>query len=306
MVSKYNYKNITWIDLESPTLAEILDVKDEFEIPELIAEELNTCTLRSKVDFYDKKKLLYLVLHFPVIDESGKCLEQEFDLILGHDFLLTARYEKIAYFNSLSHVFTTSSFFEKNRSVEHAGHLFIHILRELYKNSLGQLEDINDSLKKIEEQIFAGKQAQMVEQISVTNRLYVNFKQTLRHHGEIWNSFSLVAPEIFGREFSHNANILQSENNRVRNTLEIGREILNDLRVTNDSILETHTNQTIKTLTGISFTLLPITLITGIFGMNAPQEAFFIRTKEDFILVIILIVILWVVMMIFFKLKKWL
>ena len=51
MVSKYNYKNITWIDLESPTLAEILDVKDEFEIPELIAEELNTCTLRSKVDF---------------------------------------------------------------------------------------------------------------------------------------------------------------------------------------------------------------------------------------------------------------
>lgn len=306
MLSKYKYKNITWVDLECPTPAEIMDVKEEFNLPDLVSEELNTCTLRSKVDYYEKLGLIYLVLHFPVLNEKEQNIEQEFDFVVGKNFFITTRYEKIDYFNNFSRVFSLDNVFDKAHYGENSGHLLVQVLKALYKNTLEQLEQINDSLKNIENNIFNGKQSETVEIISSVNRKFVNFKQAIRHHAEILNSFNDAALDLFGNTFSHSSNTINAEYNRVKNTLETGKEILNDLRITNDSMLTTKTNETIKTLTIVSFTLLPITLITGIFGMNTSDSALIIRDDTDFMLVLIFIVILWLIMFIYFKAKKWL
>lgn len=100
--------------------------------------------------------------------------------------------------------------------------------------------------------------------------------------------------------------MVNSEYNRVRNTLEVGKEILNDLRETNDSLLTTRTNQTMKTLTAMTFTLLPITLITGIFGMNVTDNMLFIKDGRDFILVLAFMLLVGLIMLVYFKGKKWL
>lgn len=304
MLAKYRYKNITWVDLESPSPAEIMDVREEFGLPELVSEELGTCTLRSKVDYYDRLGMIYLVLHFPVANEKGEYLEQEFDFVVGRDFLITTRYEKIEYFNNFSRVFGLDNVFEKNKGNENAGHLFVHVIKALYKNSLEQIESVNDSLKMIEDNIFKGRQSETVVTISSTNRKFVNFKQAFRHHGEIINSFNTAAVELFGDNFEYQISTINSEHNRVKNTLEIGREILSDLRDTNDALLNTKTGQTIKTLTIMTFTLLPITLITGIFSMNMPDEVLIIKDMSDFLLVLILMSLIGLIMFIYFKGKK--
>lgn len=307
MVSKHKYRNVTWVDLETPTFAEIADVRDEFNLPELMAEELGTNTLRSKVDYYEKLKMVYLVLHFPVIGEGReKNIEQEIDFVVGKNFVITTRYEKIDPLHNFSRLFDRESLLDKNNIGEHAGHLFIHLMKELYKDSLDKLEDINYSLKNIEENIFKGKQAESVEIISSTNRKFLNFKQALRHHGEILASFEDAAKDLFGAMFDYNIGIIMSEYNRVKNTLDVGKEILDDLRDTNDALLSTRTGQAIKTLTIMTFTLLPITLITGIFSMNMPEEILIIRNSGDFILVLILMAVIGLIMFVYFKGKKWL
>lgn len=305
MVSKYKYRNVTWIDLESPTFAEITDIRDHFGLPELMAEELGTNTLRSKVDYYEKLKIVYLVLHFPVIGEGReRNSEQEIDFVIGKNFIITTRYEKIDPLHNFSRLFDRESFLDKNNIGDHAGYLFIHLMKELYKDSLEKLEDINYSLKNIEDNIFRGKQAESVEIISSTNRKFLNFKQALRHHGEILASFEGAAKDLFGNMFDYNMGIIMSEYNRVKNTLEVGKEILDDLRETNDALLNTKTGQTIKTLTIMTFTLLPITLITGIFSMNMPDEVLIIKDMSDFLLVLILMSLIGLIMFIYFKGKK--
>lgn len=306
MVYKYKYKNTTWVDLESPSRAEIMNTLEEFGLPEIMAEELGTCTLRSKVDYYEKLKLIYLVLHFPVIGNGPEHQEQEIDFVVGKNFLITTHYEKIDPINNFSRLFDRDTFLDKSSMGEHAGFLFIHLMRELYKNSLDNLENINDSLKLIEEKIFQGSQTESVSTISNTNRKFLNFKQALRHHDEILKSFETAGIDMFGDNFKYNLELISSEHNRVRNTLDVGKEILNDLRDTNDSLLTTRTNQTMKQLTALTFTLLPITLITGIFGMNVHDSIVFIQNGRDFILVIILMFIVGLTMFIYFKAKKWL
>lgn len=306
MIFKYKYKNTTWIDLESPTRGEILDIAEEYRLPEIVMEELGILNLRSKVDYYKKLDIIYLVLHFPVVGEGEDSIEQEIDFVIGRDFLITARYEKINSIQNFSRIFDRESFLEKNNIGENAGYMFIYLMREIYKNSLDDLENINESLKTIEKNIFKEKQVQAVAQISETNRKFLNFKQALRHHGEIFKSFETASVELFGQSFYYLLGIATSEYNRVKNTLETGKEILDDLRNTNDSLLTTKTNTAMSRLTAMTSILLPITLITGIFGMNMDASLLFIKDNEDFLLVLVLMFIVGLAMLVYLKGKKWL
>jgi magnesium transporter len=189
---------------------------------------------------------------------------------------------------------------------DHAGYLFVYLMREIYKHSLDNLENINDSLKKIESDIFKEKQVEAVSLISETNRKFLNFKQALRHHGEMFKSFETASVEMFGQGFYYLLGVVTSEYNRVRNTMEIGKEILNDLRETNDSLLTTKTNAAMRRLTAMTFTLLPITLITGIFGMNTANDALIIKNSHELLLVLILMVLIGLIMLVYFRGKKWL
>lgn len=307
MVFKYKYKNITWVDLESPTRAEILDTIQEYDLPETIAEELGTCTLRSKVDYYEKLNLIYLVLHFPAIEQGvDEDTSHEVDFVIGKDVLITTRYQKIDPLHNFSRLFEKDSFLNKSNMGEHAGYLFVYIMREIYKDSLDNLENITDSLKKIEIDIFRDKQTEAVGMLSETNRKFLNFKQALRHHGEIFKSFETASVNMFGQSFYYLIGIVNSEYNRVKNTLEVGKEILNDLRETNDSLLTTKTNTAMRRLTTLTFILLPITLITGIFGMNVTPDIIIIKDIQDFILVLVFMIFIGLTMFIYFKSKKWL
>ena len=63
MISKYTYKGVTWVDLESPTEEELVHVMEEFSIPVLVGEEMHTRSFQSKIDLYPT--FIYLILHFP-------------------------------------------------------------------------------------------------------------------------------------------------------------------------------------------------------------------------------------------------
>lgn len=306
MVSTYKYRNTVWVDLESPTRAEIADTIETFRLPESMAEDLGTCTLRPKADYYEREKFIYLVLHFPIISDTKEHIEQEIDFIVGHDFIITTRYEKIDPMHDFSRLFERDSFLDKSKIGEHAGYLFIHLLRELYRHSLDNLENVNDSLKKIEADIFIGKQAEVVSAISDTNRKFLNFKQAFRHHGDIITSFESAAAELFDPKFKHSLDAVGSDYSRIMTALDAGKEILSDMRDTNDSLLTNQTNQTIKTLTTMTFMLLPVALITGIFGMNTSDSLLFIQDSRDFILVLIFMLVVGLSMFVYFKGKKWL
>jgi magnesium transporter len=82
------------------------------------------------------------------------------------------------------------------------------------------------------------------------------------------------------------------------------KEILNDLKDTNDALLTSKTNETIKVLTIISFIMLPLTLITGVFGMNS--EIVFISSFRDFLVVLSAMVLTGAVLILYFRRKRWL
>jgi magnesium transporter len=303
MVSKYQYKHLTWIDLEAPNKDEVRQIMDEYHVHPLVADELLSPTLRPKVDVYDDH--IYLILHFPTVSHShGKSGGQEVDFIIGHDFLITTHYELIDPLHEFSRVFEVNSILDKSNIGDHAGFLFFYIIREFYKTLTLELDHINMQLEKIEDKIFSGQEARMVEVISDINRDLLNVRQAIRPHREVLDSFEVAGKTFFGEGFSYHLRTITGEFYKVFNILEGHKETLLDLRETNDSLLTTKTNEIMKVMTIMAFVFLPPAFISAIFGMNTRIMPI-VGTEHDFWFILGLMSMTTLSTMAYFKYRKW-
>jgi magnesium transporter len=303
MISTYSHNKIKWIDVYNPTNEEVIHLKEEYKIPDLAAEEMTEKTLRGKVDYYEKEGLVFLVLHFPTIIQKGDSSQNEIeiDFIIGKDFLITTHYEEVISLKEFSKVFNTNATLEKTDLGDHAGFLFFNIVRELYKSSLDQLQVIDTELEFIEEKIFENMEEKMVRKISELNRRLIDFRQAINVHGDILNSFERSGTDLFGTGFKHYLSDILGDHRRVKTTLENHKDVLHDLKETNDALLTNKINSVMKALTIMSFIMLPLTLITGIFGMNTALNL----TEVDFYRIAGVMIILGVAMFVYFKSKRW-
>ena len=70
MISRYKYRDLVWVDIESPNNEEVRQIMEEFDIHPIVADELLGPSMRPKVDHYEN--FIYLILHFPAIRHSHK------------------------------------------------------------------------------------------------------------------------------------------------------------------------------------------------------------------------------------------
>ncbi|OGI72020.1 hypothetical protein A3J61_01395 [Candidatus Nomurabacteria bacterium RIFCSPHIGHO2_02_FULL_38_15] len=303
MLNRYNYKSLKWIDVESPTKEEVQHLREEFNISSPVSDELLTSTMRSKVDLYSDS--IFLILHFPrMIMNRSEQADQEIDFILGKDFLITVHYEKSKPLDDFAKMLELDTLLNKKKlNDDHAVFLFFELMKLLYRNSHEELENVNELLRDLEDRIYSGKGEQTVHLISKVNRLLLDFRQAIRYHLETLKSFENAAKVFYGDRFQYYLDSMIGEYNKLQNKLDGHKEILNDLRETNDSLITTKTNSAVKTLTAMSFIMLPLSLIAGIFGMNV--EFALVRSTQDLFMIIGGMILLGTLMYIFFRLKKW-
>lgn len=304
MIARYTYSGITWIDLESPSKEELSLLAEEFSLPHLVAEEMLSSTLRSKVDLYDN--LIYLILHFPVTNRKGTeySKEQEIDFIIGQNYIITTRYELVDSIKQFSKVLEHSVSNPAKKEFYQVGILFVEMMKHIYKRSLSELEDISDSMHMIEKHIFEKNEDSVVREISKAKRKLIDFKQTLRFHQPILESFENASKRFFGDEYSYHAALITSEYNKVNRLLESNSDILHDLQDTNNTLLTTRTNEIMRTLTIITFVMVPLNIIPGIFAMTS--NFVFIQTIRDFFFVVFATCVATLAIFIYFRFRKWL
>jgi len=314
MIKQLKYQNITWLSLIAPNKDEVAKLGHEYNIHPLVSEELIHPSLRAKVDVYDD--YIYLILHFPVdkvcqpnySDNLHQDDVYEVDFILGQNFLITAHYENIPPLEEFSKILEASAGLvggKKDKNI-HAGHLFYYIIRQLYQSLESGLDNINISLKRAEQKIFSGQEAEMVKSLSGLNRCLLDFKWALKFHREVLESLAIAAREFYGDKFGYYLSSIIGEYEKISNLVDSNRENFAELRSTNESLLSIKTNNTMKALTALTAIFLPITLIGTIFGMSGTDLNMpIIKTDIGFYVAVAIMVITAVAMTVIAKAKKW-
>lgn len=305
----YTYKHdmVTWIDLENPTRDEVRDLIEQFNIDPLVGEELLNQTHRSRVDLH--KDYIYLILHFPTQfnpKHTGvKHRIDEIDFIIGKNFIITTRYSSINTLLEFSKIFESDSLLERKHLTKHAGFVFYHMIRNIYKSLYTKVEDIKTTLSVFEEQIFEGHEKDMVFELSKMSRVILYFREALSQHKEILASFEVAGQTLFEKDFQFYLRAVTGEYLKVENTIASAKDYLHELRTTNDSLLSTKQNEIMKTLTVVNFIILPLSLITGLFGMNTDNNPI-VGHPFDFWLIVLIMLILTIISTSIFKRKNWL
>ena len=276
----------------------------KYSIHPLVAEELLKPTIRPKVDIY--KNFIYLILHFPIFEHEKKSsISHEIDFIIGKNFLITAHYKTIPPLYEMTKIFEVGSMLGEENITKNPGVLAFYIIRQFYQFALRQLDHIQLKINEIEENIFKGKENDMVETISLTRRDTLDFQQSIYGHETILNSLELIGKEFFGKEFFHYTNNIIGELSRVKSILTNCKETIESLQNTNDSLLTDKTNYIMRFLSTISFITFPTMLLTAIFSMNTVSTPI-LGIKGDFWIIVGIILTAIISMIMWFRRKKWL
>jgi Mg2+ and Co2+ transporter CorA len=95
MITTYTYKNLSWLDVESPNQDDVTLLVKKHGLHPLVGEELLSPTRKSKVDIY--KNYIFLALHIPIRTMVGNryvVIEKEVDFVIGNKFIITSRNEE--------------------------------------------------------------------------------------------------------------------------------------------------------------------------------------------------------------------
>jgi magnesium transporter len=145
----------------------------------------------------------------------------------------------------------------------------------------------------------------MVQKLSSVHRDLLGFHRALRLHKAVLASLGIACEEFFGKEFRHYTDNIVGEYYKVEELLEDQKEVLNDLRSTNDSLLTTKTNEIMKVLTITTFSLLPASLLGQIFSMNTEYIPL-MKQPNGFWVVLGIMIGIMTFTFLFFRSKKWL
>lgn len=302
MHSAYEHHGLTWVDLESPSREEVRDTMEQFGLDEFVAEDLLLPTAKPRTDFHPS--YVYIVMHFPALRHSHKTLEQEVDFVIGKNFVVTAHYDTIDPLHKFSKVFEVNAVLDKSAIGDHAGFLFFYLLKNLYKAVDYEIECVRRDLLTIEEHIFQGEEVPMVNAISRSARDLLNLRQTIEPHREVLQTLETEGATFFGDAFKSYLRALSNEYYRVHNHIMRSTEALHELRETNNSLLTTKQNETMRVLTIMALLTFPLALFVAIFDINAVSNPI-IGLPNDFWIIVGAVVAMGLSMLTYFRYKKW-
>ncbi len=304
MLTKHVHHTLVWIDLESPTQEEIRSVAKEYRLNPLVVHELSAPTLKPKVDLYED--FIYLILHFPKLRRGNRAeQDEEIDFIVGKKFLITVRYSGSEAMHIFSKMFETSAVLDKHGFGSHAGYIFFHMISKLYETLLHELAAVNEVLREIENQIFAGEEREMVMTLSKTSRDLLDFRRSLALHRDVLESFEVAGRKLFGNDFGFHLRTLIGDYYRVEHTVQSNSAFLSELRETNNSLLSTKQNEVMKTLTILAFIALPATTVLSLFQIETSARPI-VGSRFDFWILVLLLIGIALSLYSWFRHKRWL
>jgi magnesium transporter len=294
---------LRWINIERPRPADQAWLEERFDFHPLDYEDVLSRNQRPKVDEYDG--YLFIVLHFPRYDKNVKRLNAaEVDIFVGPDFLITLPSEPLQPIQYLFDRCRTNEEVRDGLFSKGPGYLLYKIVDACVDASFPMLRKMGNKLERLEDDIFEGKAAEVVRDISNVKQEIINFRKIVRPQRAAFRDLERNKQRYMAEDLDIYFDDINDASERVWDLLENYKEVVEALESTNESVLSHRVNDVLRVLTAFSVIMLPLTLIASIFGMNVrvPGQG----QIEAFWMIIVVMVGVLGSMLGFFRYRGWL
>ena len=258
-----------WIHIESPRSADRDWLEEHFDFHPLDYEDVFSRNQRPKLDQYDD--YVFIVLHFPLFDkDSGRILTAELDLFMGPDFLITLPNIPLPPLSAMFERYREKDDLREEIFSKGSGYLLYKIVDTVRRRLVPDAAQDGLKLERIEDDIFEGRSSEIVRDISEAKQEIINFRKIVRPQRAVLRDLERTKQRYLQEELEIYFDDISDAAERIWDTLENYKEVIEALESTNESVLSHRLNDSFRILTAASVVLLPLTLIASIFGMNVP------------------------------------
>ncbi len=296
-----------WLDLEAPTETELALLKDVFQFHPLAIDDSVTYTQRPKIELYTQEdhkpcgSYFYIVFHGPDLDTFRQGLRtKEIDMFVSDRYLVSVHDEPMRTIDSIEARCRDNASLMLDQGIDT---LLYRILDQLVSAYDTILDHIQESIDDLEEKSLNDPKPEVLGRIAVKKRELLNLRRVIGPQREV--VAQLTRGEVpFIRETTRiYLRDVADHLSRVVELVELYRDLILGSRDIYLSSVSNNLNQVMKTLTTISVIGVPMTIVTGFFGMNFDEPIF--RSHYAFLGALAFMACAVVGMLVLFRKKRW-
>jgi magnesium transporter len=266
-IAELSANGLTWIHVDQPGPLEAAIVAERFGFHELDIEDVLSKRQRPKIDEYES--YAFIVLHFPFYDKTVQRLNAaELDIFIGSDFVITLPNVELL---PVTHLFDRCEKDEELRDEifsKGSGYLLYHVLDDLFDYCFPILDKIGWKLDAIEDDLFEGRSEEIVRDISNTKQEIIAYRKIIKPERATVRSLERYTQRFLPEDLEFYFDDIVDAAERIWDLLDNYKEVVEALEQTNESIISHRQQYRLQILTVFSVIFLPLTLISGVFGMN--------------------------------------
>jgi magnesium transporter len=304
-VTELTAAGLTWVNAFAADLSTAQTLAERFGWHPLDVEDIVSKRQRPKVDDYEEDGYLFAVLHFPVYDKTVQRLNAaELDVFIGHDYLVTLPTRELLPVTRLFARCESDPAYREQLFAKGSGRLLYEVLDDLFDYCFPILDKIGHKLDTIEDDMFEGAAEDVVRDISNVKQEIISYRKVIKPERSTLRVLERRVARVLPEQLELYFDDINDAVERIWDQLDNYKEVVEALESTNESVISHRQNDVLRLLTIISVTMLPLTLLTGIFGMNVvyPGEA----TSTAFWIILAALVVTLAGMLGFFRWKRWL
>ncbi|MBN2087837.1 magnesium transporter CorA family protein [Candidatus Peregrinibacteria bacterium] len=296
-----------WINIVKPTLKDVAVLKKKFKFHKLDLEDCLQGSQRPKIDEYES--YLFIILQFPLYNKRHRRFETEqLNIFIGQNYLITIHDDNLPI---IKKIFEKCKRAPKTREQffgHSTGYLLYELIKALFEATFPITDKIEKSLKRIESDIFeATHPKDQLFNIMLIKKNIISLRKIMLPQRSVVAALEHKQKRFLPEHLVIYFDDIVDKIEKIWGILETQKEVIESLEDTNESLLSHNINSTMKTLTVFSAIMLPLTFLTGLFGMNVKLPFVQAMEKIDhFYMISIIMLTLIVVMFSVFKWKKWL
>ncbi|MHB8779142.1 MAG: magnesium/cobalt transporter CorA [Anaerolineales bacterium] len=258
-------RGLLWVDFISEPPETTLPILQSFNFHHLAIDDALQETHAPKID--DWGEYLYIVLNYMHLVKATDPWDteiDELDIFLGRNYVITH------HDNPVISIDETWDMCQRDPRYAKDGpdHLLYKIIDATVMNYMPIIEKIDEEIDWIEDQVFDRPSSQTLARLFTLKRVLLAMRRILLPQREVLNKMARDDYQVIDQKDRVFYRDIYDHLVRLHDVNESLRDLVGGAMDTYLSVINNRMNEVMKTLTIITTLFMPLTFVTGFFGMN--------------------------------------
>ena len=252
-----------WVDLDDPTPDDARVLTDVFHFHDLAVEDALSEMHHPKIESYGD--YLYLILHGIDFSATEHCFTtRDIDFFLGPNYLVTVHPGVSRSIGKIAELC------RRNERVlgEGAGDLLYRIVDTMVDNYRPEVDELSDRLDTLEEEVFEQPSHQLVRDILGFKRDVASLRQVVLPQRDAVGRLARREFPLISEALAYRFRDVHDHLVRLADEAMFFQDRITTILDAHLSAVSNQLNSVMKVLTIFATLFMPLTVLTGMYGMN--------------------------------------